>query len=231
MKLKKIASLALAGIMAVSMLAGCKDGTNQEEPSSSSQVPATTNVVTYANDALTGAQKGVFTFKSSSELDTILQAAANDKSKFTSQDIINAYDSVAATWCDSTTKYGDLAKAVKGKVQDNAIVVTNFTNKIAANGGKDQKIVRVYTASGALDEKTAINMVIDNFNTVGGDTVINATNYPEHVGKTNAWIPDYDAEYAGEISAVKVTSNDNTAKTSWVVAIVITQSVTEADNV
>ena len=26
MKLKKIASLALAGIMAVSMLAGCKDG-------------------------------------------------------------------------------------------------------------------------------------------------------------------------------------------------------------
>ena len=28
MKLKKIASLALAGIMAVSMLAGCKDGGN-----------------------------------------------------------------------------------------------------------------------------------------------------------------------------------------------------------
>ena len=32
MKLKKIASLALAGIMAVSMLAGCKDGTSQEDP-------------------------------------------------------------------------------------------------------------------------------------------------------------------------------------------------------
>ena len=32
MKLKKIASLALAGIMAVSMLAGCKDGTSQEIP-------------------------------------------------------------------------------------------------------------------------------------------------------------------------------------------------------
>ena len=57
MKLKKIASLALAGIMAVSMLAGCKDGTSQEDPSSSSQVPTTANVVTYANDALTGAQK------------------------------------------------------------------------------------------------------------------------------------------------------------------------------
>ena len=35
MKLKKIASLALAGIMAVSMLAGCKDGGN-----SNSALPA-----------------------------------------------------------------------------------------------------------------------------------------------------------------------------------------------
>ena len=31
MKLKKIASLALAGIMAVSMLAGCKDGGQQQQ--------------------------------------------------------------------------------------------------------------------------------------------------------------------------------------------------------
>ena len=36
MKLKKIASLALAGIMAVSMLAGCKDGGNGNSGSSSS---------------------------------------------------------------------------------------------------------------------------------------------------------------------------------------------------
>ena len=225
MKLKKIASLALAGIMAVSMLAGCKDGTNQEEPSSSSQVPATTNVVTYANDALTGAQKGVFTFKSSSELDTILQAAANDKSKFTSQEIINSYDDTAAKW-DNT----DLADAVKGKVQDNAIVVNVFGGTPVANGGKDQKIVRVFTASGALDEKTAIKKVIETFNS--GDTKIDKDNYPNVAWETTVSTSQhYDAEYVGEISAVKVTSNDNTAKTSWVVAIVITQSVTKAANV
>ena len=40
MKLKKIASLALAGIMAVSMLAGCKDGTVRKIPAPS-QVPTT----------------------------------------------------------------------------------------------------------------------------------------------------------------------------------------------
>ena len=38
MKLKKIASLALAGIMAVSMLAGCKDGNNGNSGSSSSGI-------------------------------------------------------------------------------------------------------------------------------------------------------------------------------------------------
>ena len=37
MKLKKIASLALAGIMAVSMLAGCKDGSNGGNSGSSSE--------------------------------------------------------------------------------------------------------------------------------------------------------------------------------------------------
>ena len=37
MKLKKIASLALAGIMAVSMLAGCKDGTGNGNSGSSSE--------------------------------------------------------------------------------------------------------------------------------------------------------------------------------------------------
>ena len=229
MKLKKIASLALAGIMAVSMLAGCKDGTNQEEPSSSSQVPATTNAVTYANDALTGAEKGVFTFKSSSELDTILQAAANDKTKYTSQEINNSYDTAAAAWCGNGNNV-DLADAVEGKVQDNAIDVNVFKGTPVANGGKDQKIVRVFTASGALDEKTAIKKVIETFKS--GDTKIDKDNYPDVAWETTVSTSQhYHAEYVGEISAVKVTSNDNTAKTSWVVAIVVTQSVTEADNV
>ena len=46
MKLKKIASLALAGIMAVSMLAGCKDGGNGNSGSSSSENTNTTSNVT-----------------------------------------------------------------------------------------------------------------------------------------------------------------------------------------
>ena len=53
MKLKKIASLMLAGIMAVSMLAGCKSGsTNNGNAGSSSSTPATTGVVASVEGAL-----------------------------------------------------------------------------------------------------------------------------------------------------------------------------------
>ena len=47
MKLKKIASLALAGIMAVSMLAGCKDG-NGNSGSSSENTNTTSGYSAYA---------------------------------------------------------------------------------------------------------------------------------------------------------------------------------------
>ena len=78
MKLKKIASLMLAGIMAVSMLAGCKSGTTPNEDSSSSQVPVVSGVVGYANDALSGAQKEVFTFKASADQAKNVNDVAND---------------------------------------------------------------------------------------------------------------------------------------------------------
>ena len=45
MKLKKIASLALAGIMAVSMLTACGEGTNNGDSGSSSSQPTTASVV------------------------------------------------------------------------------------------------------------------------------------------------------------------------------------------
>ena len=45
MKLKKIASLMLAGIMAVSMLAGCKGNAINENPGTETEEPTTTGVV------------------------------------------------------------------------------------------------------------------------------------------------------------------------------------------
>ena len=72
--LKKIASLALAGIMAVSMLAGCKDGTNQEEPgSSSSEVTTVSGAAEGLNSALLQ-NNDVIKFENDAELDRDLEA-------------------------------------------------------------------------------------------------------------------------------------------------------------
>ena len=51
MKLKKIASLALAGVMAVSMLAGCEGGkgNNNNNPDNGQPVITTTPVVDAVN--------------------------------------------------------------------------------------------------------------------------------------------------------------------------------------
>ena len=52
MKLKKIASLALAGIMAVSMLTACGEGTNNGNSGSSSSQPTTASVVSTVKNAI-----------------------------------------------------------------------------------------------------------------------------------------------------------------------------------
>ena len=52
MKLKKIASLALAGIMAVSMLTACGEGTNNSNSGSSSSQPTTASVVSTVKNAI-----------------------------------------------------------------------------------------------------------------------------------------------------------------------------------
>ena len=81
MKLKKIASLALAGIMAVSMLAGCKDGGNTEPENP--VVPSTSGVASYLNDMLTSDQSKNISFEDDSTLRANTLAVATDSSVVT----------------------------------------------------------------------------------------------------------------------------------------------------
>ena len=79
MKLKKIASLALAGIMAVSMLAGCKDGGNGNSGSSSSENTNTTSNVTESVLAKSSkAVNNVLTVNADDTLDKAVTFAAEN---------------------------------------------------------------------------------------------------------------------------------------------------------
>ena len=220
MKLKKIASLMLAGVMAVSMLAGCSTASDKEEGGASSNptAPTTSNVVTYANDCLSGAQKEVFTFKASSELDTILKAAATDVDNMDSSNIANIFDS---TTVNRGFSKGDndgekkILKAVKGKLD--GIVTDKFT-ELPSTNINTQKAVEVYSVSGAFEEKAAIQKVVNDYK-----QYISNQNFPESV-KNKA------CEYEAEISAIKVVSPEKSNDTAWIVAMVFTQTSTSTAN-
>ena len=219
MKLKKIASLMLAGIMAVSMLAGCKTGTTTDDEKNPT-TPATPSVVTYANDALNAAQKGVITFEGSTDLDTILKDVATNPDNLSSDTIETIFGDLNIR-SSVTAAAGTSVKVLQSKVADKLTGerVTGFNANTVPADKASQKINHVFAVSGALEEKEAIRRIIDDY-----DQYITDAHFPSFVSDTNG---RYSCDYDAEISALKVTSPEHSEQSAWVVAIVITQNVTK----
>ena len=216
MKLKKIASLMLAGIMAVSMLAGCKSGTTTDDEKNPT-TPATPSVVTYANDALSAKEKEVMTFSGSTELDTLLKKVATNPDNFDT----TAIETMSTTYTLNSNLYGDQHswglhdKVADGLTGQRSAAFSDFTK--APVDKVSQKVVVTGIVSGNLDEKTAVQMFVDAY----------AKNFTNNFPAT---ISGYACDYAGEISVVKVASPERSDKTAWVMAIVATQTVTATAN-
>ena len=220
MKLKKIASLMLAGIMAVSMLAGCdgKGGSGEEE---NPVVPAETGVVAYANDALTADQKEIFTYAASADLDAILKDLASSTSDFSETDIRTIYSNVTSFTADADVG-AKLRKKLGGLIDDDF-------EKAPADGAS-KHYGWVYTISGRLDAEEAVGKIAKY---VGGlivgdsDDSRNGITCPDVVTYNDT---KYDCAYSAEISAVKVSSSSAPNESAWVVAIVLTQNLTKVSN-
>ena len=94
MKLKKFAAMMLAGVMAVSMLAGCEgkgttDGNGGNGQNQTEQVVS--NAVNYANQTLSSTAKKYMTYESAGWLDTALKNTATNKSDFTADNIVAVF--------------------------------------------------------------------------------------------------------------------------------------------
>ena len=210
MKLKKIASLMLAGVMAISMLAGCS---GEKETEENNQVAPTTNIATYANSLLSASQKAVFEFKSSTELDEALKAVATDSTKFTSSDIKTNVGNKSVSW------NADLKAELEKKLDVDFEADSYFQNSTA--NGKDKYNAYVCVLSTVYDENGAVKTAVDK---IKGDALNGGTYFPV----TNT---GYTLDYTAEISAVKVTAPDNSKDSVWVVAFLYTQTATKAANV
>ena len=213
MKLKKIASLMLAGIMAVSMLAGCKGESNSNSTPNQPETPAVSKVADYANYMLSGPQKDVFTFKDSSDLSTALKNAAENVDKFTDNSIEYVYGQ-AGVITAGTTNLAELLGKVKENLGTRALVDDFATDATKAG---NRSMVSVYSVSGKVGEEEAVKSAVNSF--VSGATF--STDYP-------ADGTGYNYEYSAEISSVNVASRQHPTKSAWVIAIVVTQTATVA---
>ena len=103
MKLKKIASLVLAGLMAVSMLAGCGDNSSSNNNGTVVEPGNSTIIVDAANDAQDPANKVKVTFTSDAKLLSALQDAIelkavnfDDIQKLTGANVVRQFTTLTA---------------------------------------------------------------------------------------------------------------------------------------
>ena len=164
MKLKKFASLLLAGVMAASMLAGCKntsvdpeDPTNPEEPT---VTPSSSNAQMMVSNMSKEAQNKV-TAVANSDLTAALQSAVEDY--FTNADVVK-YGSlfeIEDTW------YGEGRNDARNTDIGEALVenLKPYTTEIAnLNGLTDDKTdpftaVEVYGVNGSVSDKDLLEQL------------------------------------------------------------------------
>ena len=227
MKLKKIASLMLAGVMAVSMLSACGEGSGNGNGNEDENKPVETvsNAVTYANDMLDSDMKEYVNFTSSTALDGWAAKYTTDTGKFTAENISDAYK-------NNTTN--GWASHLHDKMEDQLVSDLKAANVLVIENVKDlknmpadkvsQSKATVMILSGMLDEKSAVEAAVQ--------TAANADwedYFTETVKDSDGTV--YNCDYTVEINAVKVTNDSLNGESAWVISMVINQKVTKAANV
>ena len=218
MKLKKIASLMLAGVMAVSMLAACGDNSSTTTP----VVPpvddntATSAISDALNDQLFSKQADLLSFESNSKLASLLDRIAEDDEDFEIRDTLvsnAARPTLLAPRVDV-----DIANIVNAAFNGTNPAVTMTNADIAVNHNNNQAYLYVYTVDGSMQDvdqiaravMNGVNGLQDNVYDVAG--IVDGGTIPQPM----------DYEYKGYAEMVKIT-NDNSSDTAWVVAVLVEQ--------
>ena len=209
MKLKKIASLALAGIMAVSMLAGCGEAASSSEP-------------TTPPETVTGAAATI-----NEELDKNARQISFTENNQVANWLTDYYSNNNVTFANANAAATDVAT---GKVADNTSVANgvkallNAENyDFVASGNANVSVlgtvnnkeitnVAVYVLNAEkLTESNALKLV---------GQYIDDLDLPEE-GTGTAVEKNYT--YSGTVAAIEASTKGETSSV-WVIAVTITQT-------
>ena len=166
MKLKKIASLMLAGVMAVSMLAGCSTASvKPEEPTDPEQPTATGYSVEMAENLSDAAKKDYIDFKDNADDLAALKDALGNMSWTTTADNAIVPKTITAVhdWdaVDTSLVVKDFISA--SGVKENQLVYNDMRNALLNNRLEDDETVKyglLYVVDGTtVDENKALKQV------------------------------------------------------------------------
>ena len=212
MKLKKIASLMLAGVMAVSMLAGCSgNGSNGENNNGGNTVvePGTSSIVTAFNDGQDKDNKVKVTFSSDASLDAALQKAGKEVgSSATALSVMRYVGSLMGKSYDSLSDFAT-ADTKDGKIVDKQ--------------SKTMIGVMMFTSASYWTEEDAINAAARNVDDVIATLATdnkNSNGKNDTVGKKY-----YTFDYTGTVSMVSVAQESGA--TNYYVVYTITQTAAQ----
>ena len=216
MKLNKVLALALSGVMAVSMLAGCKGGSANGEQGNTEQPVVSTDAVKVMNDA----QKDVV-FANNEALASALKAAV---AKAKTTDIKDA--DYTATLVNNTVGkgkniYASLNTKVTG-LSTIAMSADSSYGKAVLSAGQETTVNLYIIEADGLDEAQALKIVAKAMKT---------EEYTDAYSNT-ANNKDLKAEYTGAVSVEKVvkTNEDGDTHSAYLIAVSVTQTVTETSD-
>ena len=221
MKLKKIASLMLAGVMAVSMLAACGDNSSTTTP----VVPpvagntAASAISDALNDQLFSKQADLLSFESNSKLASLLVRIAEDDEDFEIRD--NLVSGAGRPTLLNPVVDVDINNIVNAAFNGTNPAVRMTNADILVNHDDNLAYLYVYTVDGSMQDVDQIARAVMNGTAAGNGLqdhvydvagIVNEGTIPEQT----------DYEYKGYAEMVKIT-NDNSSDTAWVVAVLVEQ--------
>ena len=237
MKLKKIASMMLAGVMAVSMLAGCSGNTigdNTNGDDNTNTTPAATYSSTFAAALKDqAAVEGRITMADNAELTADLNKAIE---KLTAASIMRFYAdyqeanitynrvAVDIAGANATSGNGDLAAIVKD--MDAKSVSSAFgsaKDMLADNTNKpweDKTVTMLFAVDSTVSANAAVAEVADALNTNIANLKINN----KDTSTASEDVNELHYSYTGSVSVATKTLTENHGMGMHIVAVQITRS-------
>ena len=227
MKLKKIASLMLAGVMAVSMLAGCQTTSNDQPTQPEQPTTPATGYSATVQDKLSTIAKVKLTLSDSTELDNALNYAVG----FASAMKIGQWylqDNLQFIAGNSNTSAGEVTKSVieavdankDGLAKTTIDDVKNFLTPAVGNFDKDdQDIVFTYIINGQTSMNNVLELVAEDIS----KNVMDNMSVLYNIGSgLNSEVPYY---YTGSVSAKTVELADSHGVSATFVAVELVRHI------